>query len=77
MTDPLIDLFADVLEVEPGDLSDASSPENTPAWTSLAAMRLVSAIEDTYEVELTTREIMTMQSVGDARDVLRSKGIDA
>ena len=76
MRDRLMELFADVLEVEPGDLSNASSPDNTPAWTSLAAMRLVSAVEDTFDVELTTREIMTMQSVGDARDVLRSKGVD-
>ena len=75
-TDRLITLFADGLGVDASTLSDDTSPDNTPEWDSLAAMTLVSLIEDEFETELTTREIMKMQTIGLARSVLRGKGVD-
>jgi acyl carrier protein len=74
--DRLTSLFADGLGVDASSLSDDTSPENTPEWDSLAAMTLVSLIEDEFGVELSTREIMKMQTIGLARSVLRGKGVD-
>ena len=75
MSDSLFALFADGLGVPADSLSDDTSPDNTPQWDSLAAMTLVSLIEDQYQVELSTRDIMKMQTVGLARAVLTSKGV--
>jgi acyl carrier protein len=75
VADPLIDLFAEGLRVDAGGLSEESSPQNTPQWDSLAAMTLITLIEDTFQVRLSTREIMKMNSIGAARSVLRSKGV--
>ena len=74
-TDRLVPMFALVLKVPEGRLSDATSPDNTPSWDSLAAMELVSQIEETFGVQLSTREIMKMRSLGLAREMLRSKGV--
>ena len=71
----LIALFADGLGVPTESLSDDTSPDNTPQWDSLAAMTLVSLIEDQYDVELSTRDIMKMQTIGLARSVLTGKGV--
>ena len=73
--DPLIALFAEVLEVEPDVLNDESSPENIESWDSLAAMTLVAAIETEFDVELTTSEIMGMNTIGIVRRVLAEKGV--
>lgn len=73
-TDRLAQVFAVVLKVPAEALSDETSPENTPSWDSLAAMELVSQIEETFGVQLSTREIMKMRSLGLARAMLRSKG---
>lgn len=75
MSSRVIELFAEVLAVEPSSITDDTSPDNTPQWDSLAAMNLVSAIEDTFEVELSTRDIMAMRSVALVRQVLRAKGV--
>jgi acyl carrier protein len=75
MSDPLIQLFAEGLGVEPGRISEATSPENTAEWDSLAAMTLVSLIEDSFSVRLSTRDIMKMRTVALAREVLRGKGV--
>ena len=76
MADRLIAVFAETLDVPESELSDASSPDNTPSWDSHAAMELVAAVEDVFEVELSTADIMKMRSIGIARDVLRSKGVE-
>ena len=76
MSDKLIEVFAEGLEVDPAQLSDATSPENTEQWDSLAAMSLVMLLEDSFAVKLSTREIMKMRTIGIARDVLRAKGVE-
>jgi acyl carrier protein len=73
--DPLLAIFADGLGVDPATLSDDTSPENTSEWDSLAAMTLVALIEGQFDVRLSTRDIMKMQTIGLARSVLRDKGV--
>ena len=76
MSDKLIAVFAEVLEVDASTLNDDSSPDNVEQWDSLAAMHLVAAIEDTFSTQLSTKEIMKMSSIGLARKALQDKGID-
>jgi acyl carrier protein len=75
VADRLIALFAEGLRVDASELNEDTSPQNTPQWDSLAAMALVTLIEDSFEVRLSTREIMKMNSVAAARSVLQSKGV--
>jgi acyl carrier protein len=74
--DCLTDLFADCLGVPAQELSDESSPDTVEQWDSMKAMELVSLLEATFEIRLTTREIMKMCTIGIAREVLQSKGVD-
>lgn len=76
MSDKLIAVFADVLEVDASTLNDESSPDTVGQWDSLAAMHLIAAIEETFDTQLTTKEIMKMYSIGLARKALKDKGID-
>jgi len=39
-------------------------------------MNLVSLIEDAFEVELSTRDIMKMRTIGFARKILQGKGVE-
>ncbi|MBK6896663.1 MAG: acyl carrier protein [Alphaproteobacteria bacterium] len=75
MSDALLNLFAEVLEVDVSKLNDNTSPDNTSQWDSLAAMGLVVAIEEKFGVQLTTKEIMKMTTIGLARETLRGKGV--
>ena len=75
MSTKLAEVFARVLRIPVERLGDETSPENTAEWDSLAAMELVSQLEETFGVELTTLEIMRMRSIGVAREVLRQRGV--
>lgn len=76
MADRLTEVFSEGLRLDPGTLSEATSPQNTPQWDSLAAMTLVTLIEDTFGVRLSTRDIMKMNSIAAARSVLQAKGVE-
>ncbi|HTL24189.1 MAG TPA: acyl carrier protein [Mycobacteriales bacterium] len=75
MSDRLIEVFAEGLHLDASALNDETSPQNTSQWDSLAAMTLVMLLEDSFDVRLSTREIMKMNSIGAARSVLQSKGV--
>ena len=75
MNDVLIELFAEVLEIDPAGLNDNSSPDNVKQWDSLSAMKLVAAIEEKFNVRLSTKEIMKMSTIGRARKTLQSKQV--
>jgi acyl carrier protein len=75
MSDTLIQLFAEVLHVDPAQLNEDSSPENVKQWDSLAAMDLVAAIEEKFNVRLSTKEIMKMSTIGRARKTLQAKSV--
>jgi acyl carrier protein len=75
LTDRVTTIFAEVLGVPASGLNDDSSPDNTLNWDSVAAMSLVAAVEEAFGVELSTREIMSMRTIGLVRSVLRRKGV--
>lgn len=76
MSDALVSLFAEVLQTDASALNDDTSPDNTAKWDSLAAMHLVAAIEEKFNVRLSTKEIMKMSSIGLARKTLQEKGVN-
>lgn len=75
MSDRLVQLFAQGLGIDTAHLSDQSSPETVEQWDSLAATRIIAALESEFDVRLSTKEILQMRTIGGAREVLRGKGV--
>jgi acyl carrier protein len=75
MTQKLIDLVAGVLNVSNAQLSPESGPKSVEAWDSLAHVTIVSAVEQTYGVQLTMPEILAIGSVADLRRTLEGQGV--
>jgi acyl carrier protein len=75
MTTRVAKVFSEVLGVSPSQITDETSPDNTPQWDSMAAMNLVVAIEDEFDVRLSTAEIVSMRNVAIVRKVLSTKGV--
>ena len=68
-------VFAEVLGVPEETIANDFSPATSAVWDSLQSMNLVLALEDSYGVKFSTKEIAAMQSVGMVREVLRTKGV--
>lgn len=74
MTARVAKVFSEVLGVAADMITDDTSPDNTPQWDSMAAMNLVVAIEDEFDVRLSTAEIVSMRNVAIVKKVLTAKG---
>jgi acyl carrier protein len=57
-------------------LDENSNAENTAGWDSLKNIELIFAIESTYRVRFTVKEVARIRSIGDLRGLLVAKGAD-
>jgi acyl carrier protein len=70
-------LVGDVFEIEPSHLDDSTSPTSLDRWDSLGHLSLISAVEETYDVFLSTSEMREARSIGALRQILATKGVAA
>ena len=71
----LYGLVADILGVDPTGISAETGPLTLAKWDSLNHMRLVAAVEETYGVQFTTEEIVSVINVKGFATVLQNKGV--
>lgn len=57
-------IAANVLVIEPGLLTDDSSPEDFDAWDSVQHLSLVLALEEQFGVQFEPEEIDRMRTIG-------------
>jgi acyl carrier protein len=72
--DKVRDLVAEVLAVDPRELSDDSGPLTMRGWSSRKHLELVVTLEEVFGISLSNAEIVAMRSVADIRAVLAGKG---
>ena len=63
----LREILADVLDVDP-QITDDFSRDDESGWDSMAHLRLITAVEQAFDVKFTMREIEEIRSYGDLRD---------
>ncbi|MEH6604218.1 MAG: AMP-binding protein [Pseudomonadales bacterium] len=66
-------IAAAVFRISITDVSDTSTPENTPGWDSLAHMTFIIELERGFNITLSTRDIMQIDSIGRAVAVCEAK----
>jgi acyl carrier protein len=57
-------------------LDEASNADTTAGWDSLKNMELIFAVESTYRVRFTVKEVVRLKNIGDLRRLLVAKGAD-
>ncbi len=67
-------IIANILEIDPSQLSDTSNAQNTPRWDSLRHIEVIFAVESAFHVRFTMPEITSLRNLGDIRALLISKG---
>ena len=65
----IIGIIADTLEVGASEINDNSSIGDFPAWDSLGHMNLLQNIQDEFDIELDSEEIIELE---DVRDIVKA-----
>jgi acyl carrier protein len=71
----LNELIGSVINVSPSKLTSKSGPETLAEWDSLAHIGIVTAIEQTYQVQLTMPEILSVKTIAELRNILENRGV--
>ncbi len=66
--------FEEALGVPRAEFRLDVTPDDVPAWDSLGHMRLVTALQEKFGVELEIDEIMEMDSGRKIFEILQNKG---
>ncbi len=75
MNSKLADVLVHVLGVDPGSLTEESTPENTPGWDSLKNIFLISAVEQAFEIRFSNADFNRKPSVASFQAVLAKHGV--
>lgn len=68
-------LIAKVLKEEPENISDSSGTTTLKSWSSRKHVELVMEIENTYNVQFTTPEIVGLRSLQEIAEALKVRGV--
>lgn len=69
-------LLSDIFKIPVDDVLDDLTMKDSGFWDSLKHMELIVGIEDVFETELSSDEIVKMQSVGEIKQILKEKLTD-
>lgn len=51
------------------EISDELEPDNIPGWDSMGWVRIISGIEDRFDVELPLDQVAEIRNVGDLKKI--------
>lgn len=61
------------LDLEDWDIADDTVASAVPGWDSLSHVRIISAVEDAFNVRFRTSEIVRLRNVGQLQALLDGK----
>ncbi|MEJ2082898.1 MAG: acyl carrier protein [Deltaproteobacteria bacterium] len=73
ISEKLRQLILRELELREFEFSDATTAAMVPGWDSLSHIRVITAIEDAYNIRFSTHEIVGLKTLGDLQDLIGRK----
>lgn len=69
-------ILGKILNINPLDINDATSPQNTPAWDSMNGLLMITELEKEYNLRFTMDEVLGVKNVEDIKRVLTKHNVD-
>lgn len=70
MEERLKQVLSEVFEMEVGECTGDSTPENVALWDSLRHLKMITELEKVFEVRFTMKEIRSMTTFARIQEVL-------
>lgn len=67
------DVFREELELDDLVIADETTADDIEEWDSLSHVQLVVALEKTFGIKFTSREILSWDNIGDLVDCIGKK----
>jgi acyl carrier protein len=74
MSNNLLSIIANVMEVQATQINDESGPETIENWDSFRGLILFEEIETKYNVKFTLNELLGIKKIKDIKNILSVRG---
>ncbi len=74
MSDNLLDIIANVMEVQVSQIDDESGPETIENWDSFRGLILFEELESKFNVKFTLNELLNIKKIKDIKNILSVRG---
>lgn len=74
-TEKLYHAFAEALNVDISGINDDLKYQSIPQWDSISHMVLISTIDEAFNISLATDDVIGLNSVGKAKEILKKHNI--
>lgn len=71
----LIEIFSDIYDLKPSEVTLDLDIASVPAWDSMNNLRFVTAVEEEFGIELSMEEIQEMTTMSAITEILAAKGV--
>lgn len=75
--DKVVSAFAKVLGIPAEQISDDLRYASISQWDSIAHMAVISALEEQFAIMIDMDDVIDMNTVGKAREIVRKYGAEA
>ncbi len=69
-SEKLVRAFSTALEIDATTVKDDLKYQSIPEWDSMSHMFLISEIEEAFDVEIDTDDVIDLSSVAKAKEIL-------
>jgi acyl carrier protein len=73
LNEKLVEIVAELFELDPAAVDDALTPEDVELWDSMNHLRLVSAVEEEFRIKLSMQEIESIRSLAVLRALIEQR----
>ena len=74
MSNSLLDIVANIMEVEATQIDDESGPETIENWDSFRGLILFEELESKFNVKFTLNELLNVKKIKDIKNILSVRG---
>jgi acyl carrier protein len=74
MSDNLLDIVANVMEVQVSQIDDESGPETIENWDSFRGLILFEELESKFNVKFSLNELLNIKKIKDIKNILSVRG---
>jgi len=67
--------LADILGLEPSDITDETNQDTTPEWDSMASLQVISMLDEAADGEIEADEAEKLTSFAAVVELARARGV--
>jgi len=68
----VVEVVADIFELDESEVADALTPDMVELWDSLSQLRLVTSLEQEFDIKFSMEEIESMGTIGRLKELVRA-----